>query len=604
MLATMLVLLVAVVGVAPLATAAPSVDVCVATTASKVELHAADELATFLQQAIGTAATVNVVKSGACSPQGSDALTTFAVGYDAATACGLNHDLLDGLGLEGSYVDSGTHSKCFAIAGAEGAPRGALYGVYRYLNHGGVHFLSWNDTYVPLWDPKALPTLTNSTFVPELEYRANNEWGVSGHPTWGITQFINQGPYNASRGGSIVYASPPGFVHTSYRLFGDNTTGGGQHPPTDLFKTNNEWFWPHDDPKAYGQLCWSNASLVNYITRQVKAFLRAQPDATIISVSQNDNQNYCKDPAEMAIIKEEGSPIGPLLRAVNVIADAIKEEFPHVAVDTLAYQYTRPAPKITTPKPNVIVRLCSIECNFAKPLTDPSNKAFQTDITNWSAISQRLYIWNYVTNFAAFLAPFPNWRVIGANIRFFLAHGVRGIFEEGAYCGPGGDMDELKDYLIGQLLFNASQSDDAVIDRFLHLYYGAAGPHVATYMQLMENSTAATDYYMHESFDEHAKFLTPCAILDAATAFAQARAATSGVFQRRVDRTKLAAYYIILLRWDEMRAFAAAAKYPWPIEPKKKNAFNEFARVYHLEGITHLSESGHDLKWLEGRVLG
>jgi hypothetical protein len=34
---------------------------------------------------------------------------------------------------------------------------------------------------------------------------------------------------------------------------------------------------------------------------------------------------------------EEGSPAAPMIRAVNFIADAIKEEFPAVAIDTLAY---------------------------------------------------------------------------------------------------------------------------------------------------------------------------------------------------------------------------------------------------------------------------
>lgn len=38
---------------------------------------------------------------------------------------------------------------------------------------------------------------------------------------------------------------------------------------TDLFKTNNEWFWPHDDPTVYGQLCWSNASLVQFVLGRV-----------------------------------------------------------------------------------------------------------------------------------------------------------------------------------------------------------------------------------------------------------------------------------------------------------------------------------------------
>ena len=54
-------------------------------------------------------------------------------------------------------------------------------------------------------------------------------------------------------------------------------------------------------------------------------------------MSQNDNFNYCQTAAELQIMKEEGSPMGPLLRGVNAIADAIKDEFPHVAVDTLAY---------------------------------------------------------------------------------------------------------------------------------------------------------------------------------------------------------------------------------------------------------------------------
>jgi hypothetical protein len=65
-------------------------------------------------------------------------------------------------------------------------------------------------------------------------------------------------------------------------------------------------------------------------------------------ISQNDNQNYCKSPAEMRIIEEEGTPMGPMLRAVNAIAKAIKPKYPRVAVDTLAYQYTQAPPKVET----------------------------------------------------------------------------------------------------------------------------------------------------------------------------------------------------------------------------------------------------------------
>ena len=75
---------------------------------------------------------------------------------------------------------------------------------------------------------------------------------------------------------------------------------------------------------------------------------------------QNDNQQACQDPAELAVVKAEGSVMGPMLRAVNTIAAAISHDHPAVAVETLAYQQTRGVPKITRPHPNVIVRVCSI----------------------------------------------------------------------------------------------------------------------------------------------------------------------------------------------------------------------------------------------------
>ena len=52
--------------------------------------------------------------------------------------------------------------------------------------------------------------------------------------------------------------------------------------------------------------------------RNVKGFLRSQPDANIISVSQNDNGNYCQTPEETAIMDEEGSPMGPLTATDNL----------------------------------------------------------------------------------------------------------------------------------------------------------------------------------------------------------------------------------------------------------------------------------------------
>ncbi len=88
----------------------------------------------------------------------------------------------------------------------------------------------------------------------------------------------------------------------------------------------------------------------------MRAVLKANPDMTIISVSQNDgNFDYCKCEKCAAIDAEEGSQAGTILRFVNAIADDIAEDHPHVVVDTLAYQYSVKPPRITKPRPNVCI---------------------------------------------------------------------------------------------------------------------------------------------------------------------------------------------------------------------------------------------------------
>lgn len=320
--------------------------------------------------------------------------TQVAVGSAAVTAGGAAPGALEGLGLEGYTILSGGElpkaaAGSIGVSGGVGAPRGAIYGAYEYLRQLGFRFWEAGVTQTPSTPPATLPPPPAGAgrFVPTLEYREMYEASYIHNPEFAVSQGTNRGAMNSTEGGSVVYA-PPGFVHTSYDLV----------PPDKYFQSHPEWFAMRDGKRqsTNSQLCWTNASMVANVTATVKGILTANPDATIISVSQNDNQAYCQCPVCSKVNQEEGSPMGSLLRAVNTVADAIKSDFPNVAVDTLAYQYTRPAPSITVPRENVIIRLCSIECNFAAPLTDESNAPFQSDIKNWGKISNRTYIWNYV----------------------------------------------------------------------------------------------------------------------------------------------------------------------------------------------------------------
>lgn len=200
------------------------------------------------------------------------------------------------------------------------------------------------------------------------------------------------------------------FVHSIYTLLQAPPINGGPRlgagPPTKLYDTHREWFWPRDaGPTVGGQVCWTNASLVEQLILATKSVLQEQPDARIMSISQNDNLNYCKSPEELAVIAEEQSPAGPLLRAINAIADAIVDEFPLVTIDTLAYTYNAPAPVVTKVRPNVVIRLCvsdkTAPVDFMRPIASSTNRPFRDQLQDWreKANATRIFVWNYVCDF-------------------------------------------------------------------------------------------------------------------------------------------------------------------------------------------------------------
>ena len=289
-----------------------------------------------------------------------------------------------------------------------------------------------------------------------------------------------------------------------------------------------------------------------------------------------------------------------MLRFVNAVAEAIEDEFPHVAVSTLAYQYTRKPPKLVKPRDNVIVRLCSIECNFAEPLTHDSNRTFRDDIVGWSKICDRLYIWDYTTDFRHYVQPHPNYYVLGDNIRFFVEHGVKGIFEQGAYQSYGSEMAEMRAWVLAKLLWDPYQDDHALIREFLDEYFGHAAPHIDAHLKSVVASAKAADESIGCFSGHDAAFLTADLLLESARHMEAAALAVEGVedMAARVAVANLPVSYVTLLRWDELRARADETGQAWLLPDDREQAFDAFAEVYEANGMTHLAEHGKDLEWL------
>jgi hypothetical protein len=434
--------------------------------ASPSQLYAAEEFQRFTEQMTGV--KLPIITDAEPLPE-----SAILVGDTRHTAEVLGSPVdLEALG------DDGFRLRCLPphllILG--GPVRGTLYGVYEVLEQfGGCRWYSTWHSVVPQLDVWRLPAL-DQTQRPAFAMR---------EPFWydmfdGDLAARNKANGNAMRlddhhGGKVRFGGGL-FVHTFNTLC----------PPEEFFATHPEYFSEINGQrvKDHSQLCLTHPDVLRIVTERLLARIRKDPAAKLFSVSQNDWYNFCTCAACKAIDEREASPAGTMITFVNQVAEAVEKEFPEVWIETLAYQYTRRPPKTVRPRHNVVPRLCTIECDFSHPLDQSAfeeNRKFVEEIRGWSAMTDKLYIWDYTTNFRNYLGPFPNVLALQPNVKFFREHRVVGLFEQGAYQGRHGDFAELKAWLLAKWLWNPDLPAEALLADFFSGYYGAAAPLVRRY---------------------------------------------------------------------------------------------------------------------------
>ncbi len=547
--------------------------IVVAADAPPPEQHAASELAAFLSQITGGQFPI------AAEP--NRITVNIYVGPQAAKVAQSDF-ATDGLGDEGIVIR--TVPNGLILAG--GGTRGTLYAVYTFLeDHLGCRWWSSTESTIP-----SKPTIVlgdvDVRYVPILEYR-EPYWFDALDGDWAVRNKCNGNGdrIDAEQGGKHKYE---GFVHTFYPLI----------PPDKYFADHPEWFSEIDGKRTTerAQLCLTNEEMRAELVKNLKERLRAHPEATIASVSQNDWHGNCQCAKCRAVEEEEGSPAGLMLRFVNAVAADIEQEFPNVAISTLAYQYTRKPPKLVKPRPNVIVRLCSIEASFSKPLSDERNKPFRDDIIGWSKICNRLYIWDYTTNFRHYIMPHPNLRVLGPNVKFFVDHSVKGIFEQGAYTTNGAEMAELRAWVLAKLLWNPNLNGDQLVNEFVEGYYGPAAPYVKKYLNTLHDAVEKDGDWLG-CFEKHtAKYLNFETLTKGRIYLltAEEQVKDNPELRFRVQVAQLPVMYTFMMRWAEMRGAATAANAEWPMPESIHNAYDRFMEIAKKKNITRLDE------WHEG----
>ena len=524
--------------------------------ASESEKWAAKELQTALKEMSGV--ELPVTSSAGKSPK-------IVIGYDAKLLqlAGFTEPVNTDESFV--YLNAGPNIYIFG-----GRLRGTMYGVFSFLeNELGCRWYTPKVTVIPKRDELKFDYFGH-TEKPGIRVR-NDFYFEAFDPIWAARNKMN---------GTLDFADVPrqqpggveGYwaVHTFYPLM----------PPEEFFEKHPEYYSLIDGKRIHerAQLCLSNPDVLRIITERIRDRMRKSPEFLIYDVSQNDWYNPCQCEKCQDIAKKYGGESGILIWFVNQVAEAVEKEFPEKFIGTLAYQYTRHAPENISPRKNVVVRLCSIECCVAHDFKCEANHSFLTDLQQWSAIAPHLYIWDYVVNFGHYLLPLPNFATLQSKIKAFQQNNAIGIMEQAAYQSRGGEFSELRMYLISKILWNPDCNTKAVVNDFLSGYYGRSGKYIRQYFDLLQ-SLVTPDNHFPYGISPQDEIYTPAFTRKALELFQQAeKVADNEEILQRVELSELA---ILYLKCKQA-----------PVLSRIDGSYEKFCRIAEREHVTHYAESG------------
>lgn len=377
------------------------------------------------------------------------------------------------------------------IAIAGGRPRGTLYGVYEFMErYAGVRFLTHDHTYIPEKKSWKIP-IGDFTYIPPFAFRWSYYKENADHPEFAARLRVNTTTNDEKLGGVCRQSL---ISHTLHHYL----------PVEKYGKEHPEYFALVDGERKlemWGggpEPCVTNPEVIEIVAENVISDLDRHPGMQNVSVSQNDNDAYCRCENCEAINQREGTPMGSHLAFVNAVAERVEKAHPGVMVGTLAYWYTRKPPKTIKPRPNVQIQLCSIECCTLHPIDDPTcekNREFCRDMEEWGKICDHIWVWNYNTNFRYYDLPFPNLRVISPNVQYFLKNHAKGLFMQANGNGNTGELCDLRNYVMARCIWNPELDSWELAKEFCRLHYGRSANVMIRYLTYVHDNAETSGFH-------------------------------------------------------------------------------------------------------------
>ncbi|MBR5633097.1 MAG: DUF4838 domain-containing protein [Clostridia bacterium] len=334
---------------------------------------------------------------------------------------------------------------CITISGH--ANRGAVYGAYDFLEQFvGVRYITNDTDYIK---PAEEINITDANYNenPLITYRILHHWNYRDAVPSGIS-VKNKSIRDVKWAGN--------FCHTFDALDGDYSS------------------------QYVNQPCLTSDDVFELMLANARKTLQEYPDAEIISISHNDNENFCKCENCLASYEKYGGKIsGTMIEFVNKMSDELVKDYPNIKIHTFAYQGTIEPPEGIVARDNIVVQFCPIYNCYNHPFTNtcPANKSFSERVEKWSKIAKEIQIWDYSYQWDLDGTPYPTmgYNEVASNYRLFVENNVSYVFNNNDYQLNNGEFIALHAYLLTKVMWDPYITEEeyyGYMQDFLAGFYG------------------------------------------------------------------------------------------------------------------------------------
>lgn len=460
----------------------------------------------------------------------------------------------------------------------KGSGKGTLYGAYRYVRD-VIGARKWY-------------TGRENTFIPKLSSLAvDADYHIFAKPNFQFREVYF--PIELDQEYLDWYG-----LHNLEEKWGDwGHTFNKILPPSIYFKEHPEYYALYHGKRQATQLCLSNEAVFEHTVAYFRHRMLENPQATYWSIAPNDDIGSCTCKDCQAIDKREGGAQGSLIHFVNRVA----AKFPDKEFTTLAYLQTANAPKYLRVVDNVSVILSNIDALRKGDIgNEPSAATFRRQLRDWKSKAAHVFVWDYLTQFTNYLAPFPIQGTLQKNLDYLKHQGVEGVFLQGGGASYS-DMAELSAYILAHLVWDSTISEDQLTDEFVNGYYGNAGPSIKAYLNARRNALPAASSALSiygNPIDNRNDFLSPEKMNHYSTLLEKAEVLSEGnpLLEQRVRRLGLGLDYTYLQQarfyGPRQHGIFSEENGKWNVRPNVQRKLQRFVEDAKKLGVVELAEGG------------